>query len=118
VDASLDEPIEVDNLGALSVWTQLTTEPDFAKAFRALSQLKNLLGSTKLYDRYFSYNLYRMTYGNLDEARKNVLFAVSKETSEAIFNDATFGWKSKSTLYKWVRAMYETDMFNKILDHF
>ena len=47
------------NFGGLSVWSQLNSQPDFLKAFRALYQVKNQLTSTNIYDRYFAYNLFR-----------------------------------------------------------
>lgn len=110
--------MSVYNLGGLSVWNQLNSQPDFLKAFHALYQVKNQLANTNIYDRYFAYNLFRESYGNFDSARKNLLFGVSNETATAIFHDEKYGWFSPSKLYKWVRAMKDEIVYESILDHF
>ena len=46
------------NYGALSAWYQIRSAPDFVKAFKAISQVKQIVKESDPFGRYWAMNIY------------------------------------------------------------
>jgi hypothetical protein len=69
--------------------------------------------------RFYAYHIYYFSFKDYSTLQ-NVVFQNVPSSSE-IYNDATFGMSSPSTLYFWVQAYFQgqSSIFYKaIIDHF
>lgn len=63
---TLKENVTVYNHGALSTWHQLNHRPDFAQAFKAMSELKRRFRQSDPFGRYFALNAYHVSFNDFN----------------------------------------------------
>jgi len=108
-ESHLDEEVTVYNHGALSTWHQLNHRPDFVKAFKAITELKNRLRKSDMFGRYLALNAYELNFNDYSQLKDSVFYNIAEADAQKLFNDPTYGMGvSKYNLYKWVYAMNST----------
>lgn len=87
----------------------------------AISNVRNLLSSTNIAQRYFTYNLFYWGYNDQTKANEVALFGLDPKLQDKIFNDPQYGFKQINSLGKWVQAYKEgsgSAIYNEILTYF
>eukprot|EP00347_Sterkiella_histriomuscorum_P017232 403350176 len=92
------------NVGALSLWYQMTTRPDYFKTFQALSKIRQEITSFTL-PRLQAYHSFYYAFNNKDLVVKSYLRELTAEKAEAVYSDSMFGLDHYSKLFYWFLAL-------------
>jgi len=87
----LKENVTVYNHGALSTWHQLNHRPDFVKAFKAVTELKNRLRKADMFGRYFALNAYELYFNDFNQLKDSVFYNIAAADAQKLFNDTKYG---------------------------
>lgn len=90
-ETSLEEEVTVYNHGALSTWHQLNHRPDFAKAFKAITELKSRFRKSDMFGRYLALNAYEVNFKDYSQLKDSVFYNIAEADAQKLFNDPTYG---------------------------
>ena len=97
----------------------MTHKPVFWLAFKALTQIRELLGK-EMMNRFFAYNSYYFAFNDQKFVNENVL--VNVPGADQIYSDSLYGLNSVSGLFQWIQlnseGMKSSVMYNEILSYF
>jgi len=89
------------NLGALSLWYQVTEKPDFYKAFQALSKIRQQYVD-QLQFKLYAYHAYNYFFNSENIAVNMFLKHIFDEaTAKKIYSDPVLGMDSVTKLFYW-----------------
>ena len=90
-ESHLNELVTVYNHGALSTWHQLNHRPDFVKAFKAITELKNRLRKSDIFGRYLALNAFKLNFNDYTQLKDSVFFNIAEADAQKLFNDKKYG---------------------------
>ena len=80
------------NFAGLSAWNQLNNRPLFVRMYKALGQIKSLMITADIYERYFAFNINQFHFGNFDKVKVDVLFGLQEVDQMSLYNDTQYGF--------------------------
>ncbi len=102
------------NLGALSLWYQVTEKPDFYKAFQALSKIRQQFVDETQF-KLIAYHAYNYFFNNQNTAINMFLAHLfDKDTATKIYSNPVLGMDSVTKLFYWFQACSSTTDVNAV----
>lgn len=93
------------NMGAYSVWFQMSNKPQYWKAWQALNLANNLMLNSDMTNRVFAYNALEYFFNSFEDVQQYVLFGgLTTEQQNTIYNDELFGLGNVEGLRVWAAA--------------